>query len=929
MAHDNRSKEKFYWDNPSKALHLQTSIPLRITVGRKVFETESWSLSGFRLKDFHSNRADIVGKSFPASLLVHFRSFDIALDCTAKVTKYFLDTKILEAEFVELKEEHQEVLRYFISSVASGEMISIDKVLRRVDRPVDSPTIQLPAAEKSVTKSLVRFAMTGLYSLLGLLLLGYLLLSLYSSHFRLEIESAVTSNKIVTVQSNMTGTVAELKVAPKSLVQVGTPLVRIKTDSHEQDKAVASASHDLRAAEIKITKLQELLNNQDQKLVAYQKVAVANQQQARIKRDSAQRQLNLSQSAVQRMNDLFQQGVISRIAAEEKQVELLASQEALRLANFELGKAQQALGNVKSGYFYTGNKLEGDRPELEAELRQARREYQLAKDTLESVAQKPVDQVIRSPFKGEVKEWLVNDFQYLQAGQDIATVIDASEDQRIDAYLTQEEVNWVGMDTKAVAYVPAIDQKFPVYVSGIDRTDGFFEEIKNRFSWRVTDDKTAKVELSFSTPPGEALSSGLPVIVNISRRNDMLDWLPVPVQDFIRRFISLDDPDEFGSASLALTDKASADENGAVTQTPESGEIKVVSESAGLEAGDSVICQGVLWPESVVSYLKNKKQQSQMPEPLLKSLLKKADEALEVKPQALQQLVSAGVVDPKDPRLVQTRVALRDSERSALLALAYQLTGKAVYRLKAEHIILNWAKTHKPDGHPINESRLDYMLWAYDLLRCEMSDIDKSVVHEWLARLSLQKKNWKFGPSSSRNNHKTHQLKIELMLARLLGDAPALRKDLRRIDEHLATNILEGGVTFDYNERNALHYHVYDLEAWLEIALLAPETVAPVDEAAQFLLTQLREGNIHDQFVNSQQKIDAKRSESGFEYAKKGGDYKPEKASRALLAYATLKKQPLPEVVPERYNELFTEEHFQKSLFAYLRYHLWVNASGG
>jgi len=912
VSNVNRGKEKFYWDNPSKALHLQTSIPLRINIGKKTFETEFWSLSGFRLKGFYSKRADVIGKSFSASLLVHFRNFDIALDCVAKVTQYSLSTKVMDAEFVELKEEHQEILKYFIRSVASGEMVSIDNVIRRVDMPVDSPTIQLPAAEKSITKSIARVAMMGLYSLIGLSLLGYLLLSFYSSKFRLEIDSAVTSNKIVTVKSNIAGTVAELKVEPQSLVQVGTPLVRVETVTQGKGKAIANASHDLRAAEIKITKLQELLSNQDQKLSAYHKVAAANQQQALIKRDSAQNRVNLVQGAAQRLNSLFQQGVISRLAAEEKQAELLSSREALRMANFELKNTQQAVNDVQSGYFYTGRKLEGDRPELEAELRQARREHQLAKDMLELVNQQDADHVIRSPFKGEVKEWLVNDFQYLQAGQDIATVVDATEDQRIEAYLTQEEVNWVGMDTKAVAYVPALDKKFPVYVSGIDRTDGFFEEISNRFSWRPTDDKTAKVQLSFSNPPDERLSSGLPVIVNISRQGEMLEWLPSPVQGFINRFIDLDGDaiEEVASSSVGLMDKVDSES----TPVP-----------VALAEGDS--CQPVLWPASVVSALGNEGRKPMVPEILLKKLISKADDAIVIKPQALKTLVSAGVVDPKDERLVQTRTALRDSERSALLALAYHLTGNVDYKVKSEHIIMNWAEVYKPDGHPINESRLDYMLWAYDLLRCDMSDADRDTVREWMSELRLQKQNWQFGESSGRNNHKTHQLKIELMLDKLLANESGLRADARRIDKHLGVNILEGGVTFDYQERNALHYHVYDVEAWSEIALMGEVQKEPINEAFQFLLDQLNAGNINDQFVGSKQLIDEKRSDSGFEYAKKGGDYNAEKSARALMSYATMNKLPLSSVLPERYSELFTEKQLQKSLFVYLRYHLWINAS--
>lgn len=153
--------EKFYWDNPSTALHLQTSIPLKVQVGAKVFATKSWSLSGFRLINFHAKQTELIGKTFPATLQVHFRDFNISIDTVAVVKEYSLETQELEAEFKVLKEEHKELLRYFIQSIVSGEMASIDNIIRRVDMPVESPTIKIPTAEASAKTGII--SMSSLY----------------------------------------------------------------------------------------------------------------------------------------------------------------------------------------------------------------------------------------------------------------------------------------------------------------------------------------------------------------------------------------------------------------------------------------------------------------------------------------------------------------------------------------------------------------------------------------------------------------------------------------------------------------------------------------------------------------------------------------------------------------------------------------------
>jgi hypothetical protein len=467
--------------------------------------------------------------------------------------------------------------------------------------------------------------------------------------------------------------------------------------------------------------------------------------------------------------------------------------------------------------------------------------------------------------------------------------VDTSENPYIDAFLSQDEVNWVGLKTTALAYIPALDKSFPVSVAYIDRTSGFFEEVNNRFDWRSPEEKTARVRLEFKDYPGEAVTPGLPVVVNFQKNKQSLS-----------------------SASLGALDFS----KGLPGQKP--ANTVTVSKSSSV-ATDRAVCNYSLWPASSIISTGSQKR---LPSFLLEHLLAKADAALEIVPQALSGLNSAGVVDPKDEALLKTRESLQDSQRSALLAIAYKLTGDEKYFKQAGSILMAWAQTYKPSGHPIDETKLDAMLWAYDLLKCELSADDNNTFQLWLKDIRDKKKNWAFGKSSGVNNWKTNQLKIQLMIDKLLSDQQTWKSDIEATDKHLTVNILKDGSTFDYEERNALHYHVYDLEAWLEIALLEQKYRDETKQAFDFLTNKLNGDDVHNQFVGSKQAIDEKRANAGFEYARRGGDYRPEEAEKAILLYATVNNIPLNQAIPSKDAAVFTEDVFSQSLFAYVRYYL-------
>jgi hypothetical protein len=186
--------------------------------------------------------------------------------------------------------------------------------------------------------------------------------------------------------------------------------------------------------------------------------------------------------------------------------------------------------------------------------------------------------------------------------------------------------------------------------------------------------------------------------------------------------------------------------------------------------------------------------------------------------------------------------------------------------------------------------------------------------------LQKNKHNWKFGSSSGKNNLRTHQLKILLMVDRLLEDEKSLNLDKETLRQHVRKNLLKDGISIDYKERDALHYHVYNLEPWLEITLLEPSYLPKVTESYDYLIKQIKDGNIHQQFTHSKQKIDNKRAQGGFSYAKKGGSFDTKRITRSVIAFNTLKTTKLDKDVLKHLSKKKTKHSL---LFHYIRYQLW------
>jgi len=297
-------------------------------------------------------------------------------------------------------------------------------------------------------------------------------------------------------------------------------------------------------------------------------------------------------------------------------------------------------------------------------------------------------------------------------------------------------------------------------------------------------------------------------------------------------------------------------------------------------------CHSQLWPdESPIHHGSSYSIQQDM----LLALKRESDKQLIEPPHPVAQLASAGKSSLEDVHLIASRKALQDADRAAILALSYRLTHQAEYLTKVTDILVNWARINQPTGHPIDETRLEGMIWAYDLISCHLSSQDNTLILSWFERLHAKKMAWRFGKITTKNNHRIHQLKMLLLLDNVLNKKINWENDRKTAIQYSTINLNnQSGESIDYFERSALYYHNYVLQPWLEISLIANCCKPPVIQAFMFLRNQILTHHIAHEFLHSHANIDILRAHAGFTYAKQDSTFKIARAAPTIIAYYTL-----------------------------------------
>lgn len=227
----------------------------------------------------------------------------------------------------------------------------------------------------------------------------------------------------------------------------------------------------------------------------------------------------------------------------------------------------------------------------------------------------------------------------------------------------------------------------------------------------------------------------------------------------------------------------------------------------------------------------------------------------------------------------QSTEARKDWPLMRDLALLWQAQHQPEDLAALSRLLTDWGTRYKPSFNPVDETDLDAYIDAYAISRDALAPPVRGVAQRFIRQLGegyLDRMEHDFKPSDGRwiNNWNSHRVKLATLAAVALDDPGLLARARTQFIAHLGRNLREDGSTVDFEQRDALHYVVYDLEPLTRAALAAHlrgenwlslkgSTGASVADALNWLAPYAKGDKSHEEFVHSRVKFDYQRRDAG------------------------------------------------------------------
>lgn len=159
-------------------------------------------------------------------------------------------------------------------------------------------------------------------------------------------------------------------------------------------------------------------------------------------------------------------------------------------------------------------------------------------------------------------------------------------------------------------------------------------------------------------------------------------------------------------------------------------------------------------------------------------------------------------------------------------------------RAAAALALLSWARVYRATGNPVDEWFFVPLLQAVDLVAGLLPPAQEAALLRWAHTFAISGDRFydRLGDRNPAraNNWMARRLLIRAVASTVAGDAAARAAMPGLLREFAARNYVAGpsgerdGRTFDFIQRDALHYHIAAVQPLAEVLLYAPGLVDPV-----------------------------------------------------------------------------------------------------
>ncbi|WP_443945462.1 alginate lyase family protein [Pedobacter sp. AW1-32] len=262
------------------------------------------------------------------------------------------------------------------------------------------------------------------------------------------------------------------------------------------------------------------------------------------------------------------------------------------------------------------------------------------------------------------------------------------------------------------------------------------------------------------------------------------------------------------------------------------------------------------------------------------------------KPNPIDTIRTEGLLKG-NPIKTRTWEALKDMRKMYDLAILFRITGKNEYFNQSLNFLSNWAKRNQPGGNPVDDTNLDGAIEAYDLIKSKLNQKQNKLISAWLlntAQAEMHSKRMTAGRTTAINNWNAHRLKIVGKIGYAIEDKAVIQWTQDMLKKHIDTNLNADGTSWDFKERDAMHYHIYDLEPMLQLAIAIDRGKGPnfytyksnkgasIKKSVEWLIPFMNGEKQHEEYVNTKVKFDLDRAKNGEAGFAPGNFFKPEMA---------------------------------------------------
>ena len=230
---------------------------------------------------------------------------------------------------------------------------------------------------------------------------------------------------------------------------------------------------------------------------------------------------------------------------------------------------------------------------------------------------------------------------------------------------------------------------------------------------------------------------------------------------------------------------------------------------------------------------------------------------------------------PSDPRFKASDDAVRSVDRIYQWAMCARVAAEPLAGSCREHAaraVDAWTTTFRPSGNPINDMYLVPVIQAIDLLLPIAAPEQHRRWSAWCLDFARQGDAY-YAPLKTTNavtfnNWASWRLLLRGLTGKVGRDTAVVKSTRELVTAHVERNLRADGSSVDFEERDALHYHTYDLEPLVLLALFVPEVVDDramqrIESGLQFLRPFVQGEQTHIEFVRSTVLFDRQRRDAG------------------------------------------------------------------